>query len=174
MSSRYQTRAQREAAKLLERYGTSVPVDVLSIAKDCGLTVRKEDLEEEVSGMLVIRDDNAVVGVNKNHHPNRQRFTAAHELGHYLLHGKAAHIFVDASPVFFRDEQSSEGTKTQEIVANTFAAELLMPEAALKEILSSKPVDIYDEDEMADLAKRLKVSVQALTIRLAKLGLVSV
>jgi len=173
MSTRYQSKAQREATKLLERYGDSVPVDVVQIAKECGLTIRKEDLEEEVSGMLVIQDDHAVIGVNKNHHPNRQRFTVAHELGHFLLHAKSSQIFVDASPVFYRDEQSSEGTKTQEIEANIFAAELLMPEAALKEMLSRRPVDIYDEDDMADLGKKLRVSVQALTIRLTKLGLAS-
>lgn len=37
------------------------------------------------------------------HHPHRQRFTLAHEVGHYLLH------FDEAEEVFHRDMRSSRG-----------------------------------------------------------------
>ena len=80
---------------------------------------------------------------------------------------------MDRSPVFFRDESSSEGASRQEIEANAFAAALLMPEADLKGLLDDHPVDAFDDLTVRRLASRLGVSAQALTIRLTRLGLVS-
>lgn len=170
-------RAKQTALKILKKYECSIPVDVESIALSEGVLIRKEELEDTVSGMLVIKDNQAVIGVNSTHHPNRQRFTIAHEFGHYLLHRNLASVFFDESLVFFRDKEASTGNKYQEIEANTFAAELLMPESVLKERIIEQPLDAFDEsDESAvrKLAAEFKVSVQALTIRLTKLGFITV
>jgi len=58
----------------------------------------------------------------------------------------------------------------QEIEANAFAAELLMPEKLLTEMIHSKPFDAFDEGAVRRLAAQFGVSAQALTIRLTKLG----
>jgi Zn-dependent peptidase ImmA (M78 family) len=150
-----------------------VPVDVRAISGDCGTSVTEEELEDSVSGFLVLRDGRGIIGVNRKHHPNRQRFTIAHELAHYLLHRDAASVFIDASPVFFRDETSSEGSKAQEIEANAFAAELLMPAAALRARVGNRPVDGHDEAALRRLASEFGVSPQALLIRLTRLDLIS-
>jgi Zn-dependent peptidase ImmA (M78 family) len=84
--------------------------------------------------MRRIKDGTGVIGVNNNHHRNRQRFTIAHEIAHYRLH-HVGKVFNDATPVFFRDTTSAAGQSPQEIVANAFAAELLMPENKLRELL---------------------------------------
>jgi Zn-dependent peptidase ImmA (M78 family) len=165
--------AVQTAESILANTGYQVPVDVERIAEAHAVSVVKQDLEDSVSGVLVIKDDTGIIGVNSNHHPNRQRFTVAHELGHFLLHPDAGRVFVDRSPVFFRDGMSSEGTSQQEIEANAFAAALLMPEAELKRLLDDHPVDAFDEMSVRRLAARLGVSAQALTIRLTRLGLVS-
>jgi Zn-dependent peptidase ImmA (M78 family) len=133
--------------------------------------VVQQDVEDSVSGMPVIKDDRSVIGVNQNHHPNRRRFTIGHELGHYVLHRKNAKVFVDASPVFFRDTTSSDGMQLQEIDANAFAAELLMPEDVVREYVGDQLVDVYDDATIRRLAARFEVSVQAVTIRLIRLGL---
>ncbi len=166
-----QSRAVSKAKELLGRVGSDVPVDVEAAAKAYGVTVVQQDLEDSVSGMLVIKDDHGVIGVNQNHHPNRRRFTIGHELGHYVLHRKNAKVFVDASPVFFRDIASSDGMQSQEIAANAFAAELLMPEAAVREYVGNQLVDVYDDATIRRLAARFGVSVQAMTIRLIRLEL---
>ncbi len=78
--------------------------------------------------------------------------------------------------MFFRDEKSAQGTKFQEIEANTFAAELLMPEKVLRKRLSQEPLDALDDFEksaLGELANELQVSCQALTIRLTRLGLIT-
>jgi Zn-dependent peptidase ImmA (M78 family) len=157
---------------VLARAGAGVPVDVAAIARSYNIDVRHRALEDSVSGMLLIKDGQAaIVGLNSSHHSNRQRFTLAHELGHLLMHGDNTKVFVDGSQLFFRDEASSEGTRTQEIEANAFASALLMPESALRRLVGDRPVDIHDEALMRRLAERFEVSVHALTIRLTRLGL---
>ncbi len=167
------TRASLAARDILSRVVSGVPVDVHMVTEECGASVSEEDLEDSVSGFLVIKDGNGIIGVNRRHHPNRKRFTIAHELGHYLLHRDAASVFVDATPVFFRDEVSSEGTRLQEIEANTFAAELLMPAEILRQRVGDQLIDIHDETPIRRMATEFGVSAQAITIRLTRLDLIT-
>jgi Zn-dependent peptidase ImmA (M78 family) len=169
-------KAKKLAQSLIESYVLIAPVDVNFLAKQEGILIRKEALEDNVSGMLVIKDEQSVIVVNANHHPNRQRFTIGHELGHYFLHRNFSSVFFDESLLFFRDEKSAEGIKIQEIEANTFAAELLMPEQVLRERLSQESLDALDDVEqsaLVQLAAEFQVSCQALTIRLMRLGLIT-
>lgn len=161
------------ARQLLERFGEHPPIDIEAIIRAHGIAIRSQELEDSVSGMLVIKDGRTTIGVNENHHPNRQRFTLAHELGHFLLHRNVSNIFIDASTIFFRDGMSSDGTKTEEIDANAFAAELLMPEKQIREAINSQPLDAFDEGAVRRLAAHFGVSAQALTIRLTRLGLIN-
>lgn len=122
--------------------------------------------------MLVRGHGQTVIGVNSLHHPNRQRFTIAHELGHLLLHKDEVHI--DRSfRVNRRDEVSSLAVDPDEIEANRFAAELLMPYNLVMADLLECEIDLEDEDEIRRLAKKYEVSLQAMThriINLLKLG----
>lgn len=168
---------EEAARELLDATAYTIPVDVYAIAQAHHINVRSQPLEDTVSGMLVIKNTYAIIGVNENHHPNRQRFTIAHELGHFLLHRDEAHVFVDAKPVFFRDERSAAGRQQQEIQANRFAAELLMPESVLQARIANQPLnpflDPFDDLTVQRLAAEFGVSIQALTIRLTRLGLIA-
>lgn len=164
-------RSKRIAQEILGSVGEQLPVDVHAIANGYGVDVRELPMEDSVSGVLVLRDGQAAIGVNEMHHPNRQRFSIAHELGHYFLHKDSSNLFIDAAPIYFRDDHSSDGTEIREIQANAFAAELLMPEHILRAQLKNRPLDAFDELALRQLAVRFGVSVQALTIRLTKLGL---
>ncbi|HSH80377.1 MAG TPA: ImmA/IrrE family metallo-endopeptidase [Herpetosiphonaceae bacterium] len=166
---------EEAAQQILRPTGYRIPVDIYAIAKEHNVEIRSQTLEDTVSGMLVIKDQYAIIGVNENHHPNRQRFTIAHELGHYILHRDKARVFVDSKPVFFRDEVSAEGIYLQEIQANAFAAALLMPAKVLRDQVTeplNPLLDPFDEVTVHTLATELGVSVQALTIRLTRLGLI--
>jgi len=149
------------------------PIDVIKIAERLGVSVIAQPLEDAISGMLVVRNEHAAIGVNEDHHAHRQRFTIAHELGHYLLHRDTAKLFVDSTLTFYRDSSSADGVYQQEIEANAFAAALLMPAAVLEKALDGHEIDLYDERTVWKLATTFGVSQQALTIRLVKLGLVS-
>jgi Zn-dependent peptidase ImmA (M78 family) len=148
-----------------------VPVDVEAIARGIGVDVRLERLEDEVSGMLLVRDGNPVIGVNARHHPHRQRFTLAHEIGHYALHRHEVQFFLDAAPVFYRKEGAEPQTRSYELAANAFAAALLMPETSVCLAMEDDPIDVLDDRAVKRMADRFAVSSQALMIRLTELDL---
>lgn len=165
--------------RLLANQGISEPpIRVVDVARSLGVRVRKEPADSELSGFLLrdARSRTAVIGVNSLHHPNRQNFTAAHELGHFLLHeGERVHIDRSALTyqVNLRTEASSQGTDREEVEANVFAAELLMPAQMLaRDLAEHDALDLIDEDSkvLRELAGRYRVSSQALTFRLANLG----
>ena len=69
------------------------PVPVDQIAKKLGLLLVQLPAEDEISGAIIRKDDRVIIAVNPTHHMNRQRFTIAHELGHYFLHqGLLEHV----------------------------------------------------------------------------------
>lgn len=162
---------RKTAKELVAVYG--IPVDIERILKDEGITLKREPMEESVSGMLVVKPTETVVVVNSQHHHTRQRFTIAHEFGHYFLHAEGISSFIDQSEkVFRRDSVSACGTHTQEVQANWFAAELLMPKEYLEQKFDIRKIDLYDDYRLRLIASELKVSVQALTVRLTALGFI--
>lgn len=158
------------AQQLLVRLGfQSVPTPVEKIAKAPGAQVRFSPFDEELSGMVYIKDGVPIIGVNSLHHPNRQRFTIAHELGHLELHRQmiTSSVHVDKNfPAPMRDPKSATGTEQIEIQANQFAAELLMPRTLIDQALAGKQFDIDDDGPIEELAKKFRVSKQALEYRI--------
>ena len=160
---------------LLKRYRVNAPpVDVEKIAEGENAKVIYQKAEgDAVSGFVYRSDATAVIGVNEDHHPNRRRFTIAHELGHLLLHAETTttpHVDTSLS-VWFRDSSSSKGDQWQEVEANLFAAELLMPAHLLeKELHALTRFDLDKDERIEHFAEHFQVSSQALLIRLANLG----
>lgn len=155
-----------QARKILRKAKVEqAPVQVEMLAKQLGIIVRSIPLDDELSGMSFIKDSLPVIVVNSSHHPNRQRFTLAHELGHHILHRDylANNVHVD-KVILRRNHKSSAGTDTKEIEANAFAAELLMPKAILDKFIF---VDINDDMELLNASRKFKVSTSAMAIRLA-------
>lgn len=165
-------RIREQASQLLRQHGVmTAPVNVEGLATSLGIVIRRTPAEDEVSGFLLNQKPGpAIIGVNSLHHPNRQRFTIAHELGHYALHD-FDELHVDQYVMRLRSSASSTGEHKEEVEANRFAAELLMPESMLQdEILRLGVQDLSDDKAMQQLAKQFQVSVQAMTNRLTSLG----
>lgn len=160
--------------RLLEEQGIlAAPVAVAAIATSLGIRVQYEPAEEDLSGFL-LRDlsyQKTLIGVNQSHPPNRQRFTIAHELGHFLLHEQEK-LHVDRRfQVKLRDGNSSKGENEEEKEANLFAAELLMPMQFLQQDLAEvEALDLEGDATISELAKKYEVSAQAMAFRLAYLG----
>lgn len=164
---------KQAAAKLLTTSKVNkAPVNVQELAKKLGISVNYEPFKEDLSGVLVKEQEKTVIGVNSTHPKTRQRFTIAHELGHFALkhHGE---LFVDKT-VMKRDGRSSQAIDPHEMEANSFAAELLMPsELLLKSVerrLDGK-TDYSAVDLISDLANEFEVSTQAMEYRLTNLGI---
>ncbi len=147
------------------------PVPIETIAKKYGLQVRLQPLESNLSGFLYRDGKNSLIGVNSHNARVRQRFTIAHELGHFLLHqGDSLHV---DRAVFakLRSDLSSQGVDEEEIEANLFAAELLMPrELIARDLENADIVDILEEEFLLGMSKNYDVSLQALVLRLNNLG----
>jgi Zn-dependent peptidase ImmA (M78 family) len=151
-----------------------VPIDKLIRRKNIEIVFKR--FEDPSSGFILINPNtrNPVIGVNSKHSETRQRFTMAHELGHFILH-KHSGIHVDEDDFFvrFRDENSGLGTEPEEREANAFAAELLMPRQFVEaDVRTRQRFSMLDETGLRDLAKRYGVSLQACMLRLVNLKLI--
>ena len=170
MRKRYAETIDSRATELLRKLDLfSIPVDVEQVAQKLGATIVYDALEEDMSGFLLREKHVITIAVNKLHHPNRQRFTIAHECGHLHLHAdQGDRLWVDKAytSVFYRDASSSTGDKLSEIQANQFAAGLLMPEELMREHLTEELSDV----DIFRLAHRFHVSEHAMTLRLVSLG----
>jgi Zn-dependent peptidase ImmA (M78 family) len=164
---------QEEAKKILaEMKITQPPVPIEKVARHLGAKIRFSPFDGEISGMIYIKDDVPIIGVNSLHPPNRQRFTIAHECGHLILHRDliTKQVHVDKKfPVLRRDDKSTTGTELIEIQANRFAAEITMPRAFLLRALGNEVVDIDDTGLVDKLAQQFKMSSDAMTIRMTSL-----
>lgn len=155
---------------LLEAKIHAPPIPVEQVAKSLGIKIELADLGEDCSGVLVRNGNRAVIGVNWGHHPNRQRFSIAHEIGHFVLH--EGQTYIDKGyRVQFRDLESGSGTKGEEMDANAFAAALLMPAEWVKDAFYQQPFELTEDDVLQMLAQKFQVSTQAMSYRLMSLQL---
>ncbi|HST33204.1 MAG TPA: ImmA/IrrE family metallo-endopeptidase [Solirubrobacteraceae bacterium] len=157
---------EREAQQLLSTVwgGRPLPVDPIQIAQQLGIEVFTAGLDEGVAGMLIMRRGrDPKIYINGRDSLNRQRFTAAHELGHYVKHVAED----DWEHVDYRDALASQGTNLDEVFANKFAANLLMPKDEVERLKKRHG----EGASAAALAYEFGVSVDAMNFRLVNLKL---
>lgn len=150
---------QLETQKILDQYKDDIPVLVVEIAESLGIEVYVSGLlgAKQSGGIVKTNKPPYTIYVNKNHSFERQRFTIAHEIGHYLEHREAIDRAQEDgiierthfSNVFNAEQMSqklqqglhrsdavqySSEEQKMEVMANRFAAELLMPEDKFREV----------------------------------------
>jgi Zn-dependent peptidase ImmA (M78 family) len=169
---------EKRAERVLRDAGSmGSPIDVEEVARALGVAVRFESTSADVSGALFRRGGRAIIGVNPDHPHTRQRFTIAHEVGHFILHRDDLHMDEanaypnesQAKHRLLRDQVSAQATDPKEIEANRFAAALLMPAFILKGTLAPYNLPLKQMD-IEKLAGEYEVSLQAMAFRLANLG----
>lgn len=139
------------------------PVDLEALVTKLGLKLERRGMDKDMSGALVKTGPHEyTIHVNALHPETRQRFTIAHELGHYVHHRARLGDGVNDNRAYRTTNTDAHynpriGSK-QETEANKFAASLLMPADAVNAMLR-QGVSI---DEMA---RRLGVSKHAMSIR---------
>ena len=110
-------------------------------------------------------EDSSASGCQGWRPPRRHRFTIAHELGHWICHERAAE---EAPPAYCGSQDvSQDSDRDLQPEANVFGAELLMPEAAVREAWAALP-------DPSEVAERFAVSELAAQWRLYSSGLVAV
>lgn len=162
------------AEQILNQYwDRNLPINVEHIAKQMGAIVEykyvygavpapdgsfaDDDAYYDISGRFDMVNGRPFFTIRQTDSETRQRFTLAHELGHYVLrHGNS-----------FRDNQAalSQNYDPKETEANMFAAELLMPEFIVNHLISDEKIQ-----NISNLAHRFHVSYTAMEYRLRNLN----
>ncbi|MCQ0970103.1 ImmA/IrrE family metallo-endopeptidase [Paracoccus sp. TK19116] len=159
--------ARCEGERIARRFGwTTLPVDPFAIARSEDITVSPlPEADKGVSGVFHIRGHDAFIFYRETpRQPGRERFSVAHELGHFFLEGHPAMIADQGGR-----HESRAGSFLQrqpiEVEADHFAAGLLMPTAPLRTFLADAPVGL---EAIKRLRQKAKVSISAAAITYAQ------
>src|SRR5436305_1212174 len=140
------SKAKFEAQKLLREIGvediTDIPMDYL--AAGIGATLIEEPLKY-CDGRISFSKNRSLIKINSTiEFPERKRFIAAHEIGHHRLH-RNMDLPPDTSFTLNVIEGAEKHLKTgkQEVEANQFAGELLMPSSVFLRMVNGKTFSPY-------------------------------
>lgn len=149
--------------QVIDEYLLVVPIRIGQLANDLGLEVVRAALSPSISGLIEPSETAASgfkIKINKFESEERQRFTVAHEIAHFLLHRDyIKNGIIDSA--LYRSSLSSR----KEVEANKLAADLLMPEALVLDELK-KLGGKRDSISAEALARKFKVSPAAMKVRI--------
>lgn len=131
---------------------SELPISVSKLCRSMGIPIYLYESTDGNSGKSFNVNGKPAIFVNKSDTPERQRFTAAHELGHILLGHVGKYNLVNREP--------SAGDNPIEQAANVFASRLLAPACVLW------ACNIHTAAEIAD---NCKISMQAAEYRAARM-----
>jgi Zn-dependent peptidase ImmA (M78 family)/DNA-binding XRE family transcriptional regulator len=141
-----------------------LPINVFQIAENLGASVVFESfpssLYMKLKAFCYREDGFSIIGINKQHKSQLQRYSMAHELHHFLY---------DLNDSKFTCGPANQNENI-EIDAERFAAELLMPRKMI-ERLASNPLNL-SYLSIGLVAQHFGVSYEAAAIRLEKFGLI--
>ncbi|MBS1728014.1 MAG: ImmA/IrrE family metallo-endopeptidase [Armatimonadetes bacterium] len=159
-----------------------LPVDIEEIVEvveqiSVSYITEQDCLDDNVLGAYDFRDDRLLVRDSFDN-VGRQRFTWAHEYGHFVLH--RPHYL---QGVFDFDDESSQGLRVYrgvidrrdmlEVQANIFAAQILMPKSLVFELFKEERHLLSGDQMVARLATEAAVSKMAARIRLQDLKILT-
>ncbi len=159
----------------------------------------EEASQEALAGFLYTSTSYGCIFVEANDQFVRRRFSAAHELGHYLLHfqplllmAEQDHEYLEFTEALYQgrtdDPEATESGSVRraeqstlqhhlppearmEYEANQFATELLMPEETVRRLFARAMLRLNDDDLVAYMAREMFVSLEAMRWRLRNFGL---
>jgi hypothetical protein len=149
--------------ELLDDLGVTEPDEIIieALAAHCGATVIQQPLSG-CEARLIGYGDKAIITVNSSSSLERRRFSAAHELGHWLRdRGK---VSAACSEEMLAAQWQG---KDRESGANRFAANLLLPEHIFRSRAKNRPITL---PTVRGLGSVFKTSITATAIRVVELG----
>lgn len=161
----------RSESEIIDAFTSKVGGNVFELIEELGIELVLDPDLGGKSGQIEFDGDKYVISVNAFENPKRQKFTAAHEVAHYVLHrdllSKRGTLNRHTDTLFGdpADNAVAPFSPSHEVQANKFAARLLMPAKLVRTLYKG------EDDNVGDLAKKFGVSNAAMRIRLANLGL---
>ncbi len=147
---------------IVERHLEAKPVRLGELARELGISVKVSALERGRSGLIKAEGDSYVIKINRHETRERQRFTLAHEIAHFLIHRD---IIDDQGEIVDNVMYRSGNPEAVEYEANRLAADLIMPGERIQADLGYLDVPVT-EDVISKLASDWQVSKAAMEIRL--------
>ena len=153
-------RTLRAAEHLLLELGIERPdqIDLEVIAWTSGASVNYRPLDQ-CEAMIVGAGRRAIISVNSNALPSRQRFSLAHEIGHWQLH-RGRILICGKSDI----ENQVYNALNPESQADKFASDLILPYFMLRQTIAKIPRitlaavrNVADEFQASLTATLLKV-----------------
>ncbi|MEM9287130.1 MAG: ImmA/IrrE family metallo-endopeptidase [Pseudomonadota bacterium] len=166
MTTRELEEVMAEKGAILEHYLSTYPVKLGALARALGVGgIRVSSMPTGVSGQITKENGDYFIRVNRNEARERQRFTIAHELAHFLLHRDV----IDSSPDGITDNvlYRSGAPERIEFQANRLAADLVMPMDLIEKKLRDDFGGVVTEATIESLAASFQVSKAAMEIRLS-------
>lgn len=160
--------SDRHAESLVDDLGITDPkdIDLDAIAHLLGVTVRYQPLSG-CEALIVGSGQRAIVKINSNSLPERQRFSLGHELGHWHYHrGKLLYCAQDDIEVDARRARETE------LVADNYSASLLMPGQLFRPALAAKKHVTWKT--IKGLASEFRCSPLATVLRIVDLNVAPV
>jgi len=150
---------------LLQDLGITEPeeLDIMAIAQHCGATILCKTLEG-CAARITGNEDRAIITLDSNSRVERQRFSAGHELGHWMFDRGKMSLFSCEEKIFLKEWFSTN----PETRANRYASDLLLPISMFKP--RAKSFTRIDFDTAKSLAKTFTTSLTATAIRLVEHG----
>jgi hypothetical protein len=153
-----------KAEALIFELGVSSPqeLDIEAVAYDSGVEVQYEHLHG-CEASLVGFGDRAIATINPSGNRGRERFSIAHEVGHWHLHrGQSFQCRVDDADL------NLASNRVLEKQADTFAAHLLMPQSLFVPLV--REIGEPNFKNLRDLATDFDTSPVATALRLANVN----
>jgi hypothetical protein len=154
----------KDPIQLIERHRQTLPVPIYQIIADFDLGFEFQPMPDNVSGWIErLSGGSFKIAVNASHPKTRQRFTAAHELGHYIYHKDLLGDGVGDNRAYRTEGTNRPNVNIRPIherQANSFAANVLMPRHLL--------LKFADQLSIVELATKFEVSQEAMRIRLGR------
>lgn len=158
-----------DVEKLIKQSRKDHRVDVIDLARRLGIDVYAIDLKDGNGCIRYKKDtDSFYIVVNSGHPVTRQRFTIAHEIGHYLKHKNR----IKEKGQLDRDSDCKDDDVSFEQEADKQAAEILMPNDIVNDYLAQKEWSAktrFNADMVSDIADHFRVSRTMAVTRLREL-----
>ena len=130
----------------------SVPVAIekyLDLPTVNGVLRVDHDLPDEQAGSTTMISGRNCIFVNGRHSPQRQHFTALHEIGHIVLKLLSSH----SEGLKTKDLFSYQSKPLEEITCDVFAAELLLPEPLFRKDVNQERIGFAAIEKLASKSK---------------------
>jgi len=138
-----------------------LPIEVIINSKN--ILIKEEDIDG-ADGRILMKENSGIITLNSriDFYP-KKRFVLAHELGHFELHRHLKKGFNDNDETLNHSEQPY--FSKEEIEANEFASEFLMPTSVFRRECNQK---VFNHKVIEHLAQRFQVSKTAAILKFAK------